>query len=462
VSNATPQALPGPILSARVRRFLVYGLLVFGGVLLFLTSFAVWINRVALNTNEFVDTSSDLVQDDAIRRAIATRAVDELYANVDVQAAIEERLADISKDAKPAAGPVASNLREYAPLLLERALGQPRLQSVWRDTVRRSHLELVNVLEGKATTLPTDVSTEEGVVTLDFRPLALEAADRVGLRAKVAKGLAPGAAQVEVLRSNELDAAQAGFELLKVLAWFLPVVMLLVFGLALTLARGRRRQTLRAIGLVIAVAAIVGLVAVKLVGDYVVGSLATDPDARTAGHHAWHILTALLRSSLYWQIVVGVLLVGAAWLAGPRAYALATRRTLSPLLRERAYPYVALAVVALVLLVSAPVQDFARLFFVAAIVGFLAVGIELLRTQTLREFPEGAAMPSLDETRARVTKWVAAQRGSLPAPRPREPTRATAGTDLTSRLQALAELHTSGALTDEEYATAKARVLAGE
>jgi hypothetical protein len=33
---------------------------------------------------------------------------------------------------------------------------------------------------------------------------------------------------------------------------------------------------------------------------------------------------------------------------------------------------------------------------------------------------------------------------------------------MTSRLASLAELHASGALTDEEFASAKARVLAGD
>jgi hypothetical protein len=219
---------------------------------------------------------------------------------------------------------------------------------------------------------------------------------------------------------------------------------------------------LRDIGLVIVAAAIIGLVAVKLTGDYVVNSLATDPETRTAGHHAWRIVTALLRNSLYWQVVVGFLLVTASWLAGPRTYAFAARRALSPVLRERAYPYVALAVVTLVLLVSAPVQDFARLLFVAAIVGFLALGIEVLRAQTLREFPGGTGTISVVETRARMAKWLAAQRATLPAPRPREGGGSGAGTDLTSRLQALADLHASGDLTDEEYTAAKARVLAGE
>ena len=457
MNDATPQVLPGPILSARVRRVMVYGLLVVGGLLLFLTSFALWVNRVALNTNQFVKTSSALIEDDAIKRAVATRGVDELYANVNVQAAIGDRLASISKSAKPAAAPTAGVLRQYAPQVLERALDQPALQSVWRTTLRRTHRTLVDVLAGKG----TSVSSQEGVVTIDFRPIVLETAERVGLRNEVAKRLEPDAAQVEVLRSDQLDAAQAGFELLKALAWFLPVVMLLAFGLALLLARERRRETLRDIGAAILVAAIVGLVALKLTGDYLVGSLTTDTDTEAAADDAWHIVTAMLRSSLYWQIVVGALLVGAAWLAGRSRYAFTARSATAPVLRERAYPYVAVGVVALVLLVSAREQDFARLLFVVVIVGLLVGGVEALRAQTLREFPDSAGAISLGDARDRVAKWVSEQRAGWPAPRPQREIGA-APTDLTSRLQALAELHRSGDLTDEEYATAKARVLAGE
>jgi hypothetical protein len=35
-------------------------------------------------------------------------------------------------------------------------------------------------------------------------------------------------------------------------------------------------------------------------------------------------------------------------------------------------------------------------------------------------------------------------------------------TDVTTRLASLADLHAKGALSDEEYAAAKAKVLAGE
>jgi hypothetical protein len=448
-----PLKLPFAGPPGRGRRIAVYSLLAVAGVLLFLTSFAVWVNRVALNTGQFVDTSSELIEDDAIRRAIATRAVDELYANVDVQAELKKQL---PKDFKPASGVVAALGREGAYLLADRALEQRQLQSVWRATLRQSHTELVDVLEGGG----TSVSNQEGVVTLDLRPIVLDTAGRIGIRQTVEDNLGPDVARIEVLRSNELDAAQAGFELLKTLAWFLPVLMLIFFGLAVFLARGRRRATLRDAGIVIFAAAVVGLVAVGVVGGYVVDSLTTDKDTRNAGNDAWHIVTQLLRSSLHWQLVVGVLVVVAAWLAGPRRYALASREAVSPLLRARVYSYSALAVVALALLVSAPVNDFARLLFVGVSVGMLAAGIEILRTQTLREFPDASGGIALAEARAKMTGWLEAQRLARTTALPRSGERSEA--TLASQLRDLAELHASGALTDEEFVAAKARVLAGD
>jgi len=102
---ATPTAGEQPVKKRRGRSIAVWVALVLAGLLLLLSSYAVWVNRVALNTDVFVDTSTELIEDDAIREAVAQRAVDELYANVDVEAAIEERLPE---DVKSLAGPTAA------------------------------------------------------------------------------------------------------------------------------------------------------------------------------------------------------------------------------------------------------------------------------------------------------------------------------------------------------------------
>ena len=165
-----------------------------------------------------------------------------------------------------------------------------------------------------------------------------------------------------------------------------------------------------------------------------------------------------MRSSFRWMIVGGILFIVAAWLAGPGRRALATRGVLAPAVGNRAWAYVGLAVMALILLVIGSVNDFTRFLLVAVLVALGAAWIELIRAQTTHEFPDATAPAFFADTRTRVSNWLE----ELRAARPASDKTAAPPTDITARLSSLADLHARGELTDEEYAAAKARVLAGE
>jgi hypothetical protein len=443
---AAPTPRPG-----RVRGVAVFAVLVIASILLLLSTFAVWVNRVALNTDVFVDTSSELIEDPAIREAIATRAVDELYASVDVE---EELKKQAPKDLKSLSGVASAGLREGAYVVVGRALRQPTLQRVWAEAVRQSHETLVQVLEGNG----SRVSTEGGIVTLSLRTIVLDTAERIGIRNQVEGRLPQDVGEIEILRSDELDTAQDAFQLLKTLAWFLPLLTAALLAFAIWLAVGRRRESVRGIGIAIVVVGVLGFVALDLAGNYMVHSLVSDPDSRTAAGNAWDIMSELLRSSFRWFIVVGLLFAVGAWVAGPGRRAVAVRLAIAPLLRQRLYPYLGLAAVALILLLTAPVVDFARILTVLVFLGLLAAGIEVLRRQTLHEMPDSGALAYMEEARQRVSGWWREMRATS-GPRTSPPAPAA---DLTSRLASLADLHARGDLTDDEFAAAKARVLAGE
>jgi hypothetical protein len=411
------------------------------------------VNRVALNTDVFVDTSSELLEDDAIRSAVATRAVDELYAEVDVASLLEDRLPD---DYQSLSGPAAAGLRQASYEIVDRALERPAMQKLWAISLEQSHLTLVQVLEGGG----DRVSTDEGIVSLDLRPIVLDTAERIGLRDEVEDRLPQNAGVIEVLRSDELDTAQNAFQLLKALAWLLPILTLLMFALAVWLA-GDRRRAVRRVGITVLVVGVLGLVAARITGNYVVDSLVADTDTRTAAGNAWDILTELLRTSFRWLVLVGVLFLVAAWLAGSGRRATAARRALSPAVRDRVWAYSGLAIVALVLLLSSPVSDFTRLLLLFLLIALGAVWIELTRTQTLHEFPDASAPDFFGDARTRMTSWWEGRRAAEAKPARAVPAPA-AGADVTARLTALSELHARGELTDDEYAAAKSRVLAGE
>ena len=78
-------------------------------------------------------------------------------------------------------------------------------------------------------------------MTLDLRTIIQEAADRIGIGQQVADKVPVDAGRIVILRADELDTAQNAAELLKTLAWLLPILTLAAFALAVWLARDRRR-----------------------------------------------------------------------------------------------------------------------------------------------------------------------------------------------------------------------------
>ena len=132
---------------SRGRRRLVRVLVVLGSLLAFLSVFAIWTERQALNTNDWVDTSGRLIQNDKIREAVGTFLVDQLYENVDV----EEELSEILPgETKKLAGPVAGGLRQVAGDGADQVLQSSTAQELWKSANRSTHEQLLAVLEEKA------------------------------------------------------------------------------------------------------------------------------------------------------------------------------------------------------------------------------------------------------------------------------------------------------------------------
>ena len=159
---------------SRARRRTVKALIVLASVFAFLSIFGIWIERQALNTDDWVHTSGRLIQNDKIRTAVGDYIVDQLYENVDVKKELEEILPGDTKDL---AGPAAGGLRQVAGDGAERVLETSTAQSLWEDANRTAHEQLIAVLEDKKEA----VSTEGGAVSLNLGSLVTNLANQVGI-----------------------------------------------------------------------------------------------------------------------------------------------------------------------------------------------------------------------------------------------------------------------------------------
>jgi hypothetical protein len=96
---------PRPVASRR--RLIAARVLTVLAILLVVVSvLANFVKREALDESQFRDTSRELIADPRVRDQVATTLVDQLYANVDVSAALQERL---PPNLQPLAGPIAAS-----------------------------------------------------------------------------------------------------------------------------------------------------------------------------------------------------------------------------------------------------------------------------------------------------------------------------------------------------------------
>ena len=437
--------------SAAARRVLPMALVVVATVLAFFAVFAVWAKRQLLETDTWTHTSSKLLENEEIRDAVADFLVTQLYANVDVQGQLSKNL---PPDLKPLAGPASGGLRELALNLSQRALAQPKVQGLWEDANRTAHEEFLAVVDDKNEA----VSTTGGNVVLDLGTILTRVANQVGVGGDLASKLPPDAAQITVMRSDQLEAVQTGVRLLRTLAWLLAALAIALYALAIYLAGARRRETLRAVGIAFLTVGVSVLFVRGLTGNYVVGALTTTAASEPAANAAWSIGTSQLVEIAQGMVLYGLVIILAAWLAGPTASATWIRRGVTPYLRQPRIAYGALAVLLVLIFWWGPTSGTRRVVPSLILIAVLALGSEVLRRQVIREFPdrvttgsaEGAAQRIATRMREARDRRVAA-RGAGTAPSPAD--------DRVAQLERLGQLRDSGVLSADEFAAEKKRIL---
>ncbi len=445
----------GEAAASRGRRALPIALIVIASVLLVIGSFAVWAKRQVLETETWTETSTKLLENAEIQDALAEFLVTELYSNVDVEAELASRL---PPEVQPLAGPVSGALRQLADDVAHRALAQPKVQDLWEAANRAAHSQFLAIIDDDEGAL----STSGGEVTLDLRSIVDQITAQLGISADLASKLPADVAQLQIIKSDELEAAQNAVRLLRTLAWVLAALALILYAVAIYIAGDRRRQTLRAGGISLIVVGALILLLHRIAGNAVVESLSDVASADGAVDATWTIGTSQLTEIAEALVLYGVFIVIAAWLAGPTSIATSIRSAITPWLRRPAYAYGGLAALLILLFWWDPTEGTHRLVPSLVLIALLVLGTELLRRQVIREFPDRVSADSSEgvaqalaarmrEARERrTTAGVAAQ-----AP-------ATAGADTRiDELERLTRLRDSGALGPDEFAAEKARILGG-
>ena len=379
-TTPTASASRGRIIGARA-------LLVIGVLLTVVSILSTYVKREALDSGQFKQTSQQLIQNPAIQEQVAAELTDAL-ANVDFSAELQSKL---PPNLQALATPIAGLAQGFVGTAAQSLVARPRVQDAFVEASVLAQKQFVKVLHGDTQA----VQTSNGDVVLDLRPLVLKLGDRFGFVSNLADKIPQDSAQVTILKSNDLKTAQTVTHWLEQIANYVWILALACWVGAIWLARGRRRQEVRSLGIGLVAVGILVLLARWLAGRYFVNHIVVSDTVRPAAHDAWQIITQSLAAAGWVSLSVGVLIAVGAWLVGPGARATSARTAMAPALRRPLIAWGGFVIGILLILAILPIQNSRT--SVVLVVGS-AIGFLIFTRQVAAEVPAPAPAASAAPT----------------------------------------------------------------
>jgi hypothetical protein len=375
----------------RWRRILSPLLIVLASIILFVSVLAIWIDFSMLDTDEFTETSSEILADEEVQAVLAPYLVNQIFSSAELSSTLAQALPG---PLSALAGPAAAGLEEVATRTAARLLASQRFQTLWAAANREAHQQFITIVEGDARA----IATINGQVVLNLRPMTEQLFERLGLPTQVLATLPAGRGEIVIMQESQLTSLQKLVDVLQKIAKWFWVFALLLYAAAVWIARGRRREAIRGVGLSFLLVGLGLAVLVRLGGPRVVESLVAVPANEPAALSVWQILTANLRDSARALLLVGAIILVGAWLVGPGRWATGARRWLAPYMRRPVLVYGAVALVVLLILLFVPLRENRSFLSTLVFLGALVLGVETVRRMSIREFPEEGAVPTEDKT----------------------------------------------------------------
>ena len=236
-------------------------------LLVLLSATVVWAHRTLLDTGTFVGTVGPVFKDPAVASAVAARATDELFTELNLQARLRDAL---PPKASFAAVPITNATKGYVAGELTNVLTSPKFQAIWTAALTATHQQLVAVLRGEKAPV---LSTSDGYIVLNTVPLINQALGKVsGLASDLAGKpvtlptitsadppqqavnklshalgvpLPSNFGEITLVRSSDLATVRQGVKAFDGLTLVLPLVTIALIALSLGLSVNRRRTVLQ-------------------------------------------------------------------------------------------------------------------------------------------------------------------------------------------------------------------------
>jgi hypothetical protein len=308
-------------------------LIVLGCILAPIAVIGVWAGNEVSNTSRYVATVEPLIHDPAIQNVLTDKITDQITSRLNITGTVNQAsaqlnskgLTKVSSLLKQFGPQIASSVTGFIHSTVHSVISSPAMAAAWVQVNTVAHQAVVKVLSGQG---GGAISTSNGQIVLNLGPLIVVAKqDLVARGFKLASSIPPVTATVALFQAKDLGKAQALYRLIKALEIVLPILVLVLLGAGVYVARGRRRALVGA-GLGLAASMLILGIGLEIFRSIYLSSVPSSTLPSDAAGAAYDALVHFLKEGLRVVLVVGLVVAIGAFFTGPSRTAVQTRSAL--------------------------------------------------------------------------------------------------------------------------------------
>jgi hypothetical protein len=308
-------------------------LITLGCVLAPVSVLGVWAANQVSNTDRYVANMAPLISEPPIQHALSARITSEINSRLDVQALTAQASAELTRANLPRLSalltnfqaPIANGVDSLVATTVSRAVASPAMATIWVSANRAAHQGIVRVLSGQGN---GSLSVVNNQVVLNLGPLITQVKANLAARGfGFADKIPVVNSTFPLFEAPNLAKAQQGYRLITTLRWVLPFLSLILLAVGIWIGRRHRRALIGA-ALGLSASMLVLAIALLIARAIYLNSVPQTVLPADAAAALYDTLVRFIRDGLRVLLVIGLVVAAGAFLAGPSAAAVRTRRAM--------------------------------------------------------------------------------------------------------------------------------------
>ena len=322
---------------------------------------SIWLQRTVTDTDRWVDTTTRVIQDPAVRAQVATSITARVFEQADVQAEIESILPE---KVSGLSGPLTSSLQSFVNDKVNQLLQSDTFIEFWQKANRSAHSGIISSLEqggviDEATRSVSVIYIDNDSLVLNLQPVFVALQTRLVQQGLTFVEKIPAerlAVAIPVTEIPQMQRVLFVFDAINKTALYMPIIAV-VTGISAVYLAARKRKVLYGIGWFTIVLMVINIQVIYLAKyPLISAALSQLAYANSASAQAvFDILTEGLLMMNRTLLVLSVLLIIAVFVTGHSKIAVIVRGWIARLVRleGNSKPFIGWIREHLVLLMSA-------------------------------------------------------------------------------------------------------------